>query len=110
KDAGGNLSLTAEAAAAVAAPAPPASPAPSRGAYRPVRARTAIQNDTPVEVLHAEQRHVVAEGETLFSLAERYYGEKAKFAEIYLFNRERVEAPDSLTPGTVLVIPQLPAR
>ncbi len=108
RDPGTGFPRPGEAAAAtVAAPAPPAQDS-SRGAARPVRAKTAIQEGTPVEVLRSELRHVVEEGETLFSLAQRYYGDKAKFTEIFQMNREQLTMPDALPPGTVLVIPQLP--
>jgi nucleoid-associated protein YgaU len=108
KDPGSNLPLTSEAAAATVAAPSPASPDTLRGSYRPVRAKTAIQTDTPVGALRSEQRHVVAEGDTLFSLAQHYYGDKGRFGEIYQMNRECLATPDLLTPGMVLLIPQLP--
>jgi nucleoid-associated protein YgaU len=70
-----------------------------------VKAQTAIRTEsTPVE----GQRHTVTEGETLFSLARRYYNDEAKFVEIYRVNRDVLKTPDPLTPGTVLIIPNLP--
>jgi hypothetical protein len=56
------------------------------------------------------RRHVVQNGDTLMNLAQKYYGDKDQFSTIYNVNREQVLAPDRLTPGTVLVIPDLPAK
>ena len=56
------------------------------------------------------RRHVVQDGDTLMSLAQRYYGDRDHFQTIFHGNREQVHAPDRLTPGTVLVIPDLPAK
>jgi nucleoid-associated protein YgaU len=52
-------------------------------------------------------RHTVQEGETLFSLAHRYYGDKDRFIEIYQVNRETLRSPDALTPGMTLTIPNV---
>jgi len=51
------------------------------------------------------RRHTVAPGDTLFSLAERYYNDPTRFVLIYDANRDRLAAPDRLEAGTVLVIP-----
>jgi phage tail protein X len=56
------------------------------------------------------RRHTVQEGDTLFNLAKKYYGDKEQFSTIYEVNRDQVHAPDRLTPGTVLVIPDLPPK
>jgi nucleoid-associated protein YgaU len=57
----------------------------------------------------SDYRHTVQEGETLFSLAHRYYGDKDRFIEIYQVNRETLKSPDALTPGMTLTIPNLPS-
>jgi nucleoid-associated protein YgaU len=51
-------------------------------------------------------RHTVAEGETLDSLAERYYGKADRLADILQANRDRIKNLDQVSPGTVLVIPR----
>ena len=77
-------------------------PAPPRGPQRPVPARKTSRGP------QSEGRHhTVEEGETLYSLALRYYGDGEKFVDIYRANREVLKTPDRLTPGTVLVIPDL---
>jgi nucleoid-associated protein YgaU len=90
---------------AQAAPAVPPAP-PAGGRTRTVNAQSGIRTGhTPVP---AEGRcHTVRPGDTLFSLAQHYYGDRDKFDLIYRSNRGRLESPDSLTPGTVLVIPDL---
>jgi nucleoid-associated protein YgaU len=51
------------------------------------------------------RRHTVAQGDTLFSLADRYYSDPSKFVRIYDANKDSLVTPDRLAPGTVLVIP-----
>jgi nucleoid-associated protein YgaU len=55
------------------------------------------------------RRHVVQEGETLYSLARQYYQDDRKFVDIFRANQDVLTTPDPLRPGTVLVIPDLPA-
>ncbi|HZY86956.1 MAG TPA: LysM domain-containing protein [Gemmataceae bacterium] len=54
--------------------------------------------------------HTVRDGETLFGLARRYYGDGEKSSELFRVNRGRLLAPDRLPAGTVLVIPDAPER
>jgi nucleoid-associated protein YgaU len=54
--------------------------------------------------------HTVLEGETLCSLAVRYYGDPARSSFLYHANQDRIRAPDHVPIGTVLVIPELPAE
>jgi nucleoid-associated protein YgaU len=86
-------------------PAVPPGASAYRGVSRTVQARTAIRTG-PAQI--DGQRHVVSAGETLFSLAQRYYQDEKKFVEIYRVNQEVIKNPDRLPPGTVLVIPKLP--
>jgi nucleoid-associated protein YgaU len=91
---------------APAAPATsPAPPVPGPGRTRSVEARTGIR--TSHAPIPGEGRcHTVREGDTLFSLAQQYYGDRDKFDLIYRSNRGRLDSPDALKPGTVLVIPE----
>lgn len=52
--------------------------------------------------------HTVQPGDTLYSLARRYYRDPGKFVEIFLANRESLADPSVLVAGTVLTIPNLP--
>jgi nucleoid-associated protein YgaU len=74
----------------------------AREPFRPVSAGKAART----EQTYTGQRHVVAAGETLAQLAQRYYGDGDKSADIYQANRDVLKAPEPLTPGTVLFIPR----
>ncbi len=94
----------AEAATTAVNALPPTSSSPYRGVSRTVPARTAIR----VGSAAAEpQRHTVVAGDTLFTLAQHYYHDERKFVDIYRVNQDVLTRPDQLTPGTVLVIPNL---
>jgi nucleoid-associated protein YgaU len=73
---------------------------------RPVKARpTSLAKEAGEEP--EVRRHTVKDGDTLFSVAQEYYGDKERFLAIYQANRAALKSPDQLTPGTVLVIPDL---
>jgi nucleoid-associated protein YgaU len=84
------------AAASVAAPAPAATSRTVNG-----RATSTVAD----AATSAPRRHIVLEGETLFSLAQHYYGDQAKSLVIYQANLDVVKSPEQLTPGMLLVIP-----
>jgi nucleoid-associated protein YgaU len=54
--------------------------------------------------------HTVQEGETLSSLAVRYYGDASQSSFLFRANRSQLLGPDRLPVGTVLLIPELPPR
>ena len=56
------------------------------------------------------RRHVVQDGDTLVNIAQKYYGDTEQFKTILNVNRDQINAPDRLTPGTVLVIPDQPQK
>jgi nucleoid-associated protein YgaU len=58
----------------------------------------------------AGRSHTVQEGETLTSLAVRYYGDRSRTLHLFRANQDRLLAPDKLTVGMVLVIPDSPAK
>jgi nucleoid-associated protein YgaU len=51
------------------------------------------------------QLHTVQAGDTLSTLAERYYGSRDKADQILRANRDVLSNPEQMTPGTVLRIP-----
>jgi len=53
----------------------------------------------------ATRRHVVARGDTLFGLAQRYYGDRARWRDIYNANRDVLPNENSLSVGMELRIP-----
>ena len=48
----------------------------------------------------------VKEGDTLQSLAEKFYGDASKWMEIYELNSDRIERGGTITPGQYLLMPQ----
>jgi nucleoid-associated protein YgaU len=54
--------------------------------------------------------HTVQEGETLVSLAVRYYGDANRALFLFHANQDRLRAPDHVPIGVVLYIPELPAE
>ncbi|MCC7291379.1 MAG: LysM peptidoglycan-binding domain-containing protein [Phycisphaerales bacterium] len=49
--------------------------------------------------------HVVAKGDTLYSLARQYYGNQSKWRDILEANRAQISNPDQIKVGQKLVIP-----
>lgn len=52
------------------------------------------------------RRHIVAKGDTLYSLAQKYYGNKSRWKDIYAANRDVMRTPDDYKIGLELKIPQ----
>jgi nucleoid-associated protein YgaU len=50
-------------------------------------------------------KHVVAKGETLYSIARAHYNDQAKWRTIYDANRGAISDPNKLSVGQELVIP-----
>ncbi len=51
------------------------------------------------------RRHLVVKGDTLFSLAQRYYGNRSRWRDIYAANRDVLPSENSLRIGMELKIP-----
>jgi len=61
---------------------------------------------TPDEVLTpAGQTYIVQKGDTLFSLARKFYSDQARWKDIWEANRTRLPDPNKLSVGTKLIIP-----
>jgi LysM repeat protein len=56
------------------------------------------------------RRHIVADGETLPEIAQRYYRDSTLWTFIYRANQERLPSPELLPIGTELVIPPPPQQ
>jgi nucleoid-associated protein YgaU len=65
--------------------------------------RSAPTKPTPPSA--GSRRHTVVKGDTLFSLAQRYYGNRAKWRDIYAANRTVLPSENSLRLGMELIIP-----
>ena len=57
----------------------------------------------------SNRRHVVEQGETLFHLAQRYYGDGQRSGVILQANRQVLSSESELSPGMVVIIPDLSA-
>lgn len=86
--------LSDVAAAPRAEPAPPQSDDADAPSYT-----TASDGERPL------REHVVAEGDTLGSIAERYYGDASRADAIYEANRDQIRDPAHLHVGQTLVLP-----
>ena len=54
------------------------------------------------------RHHLTKEGETLATLAEKYYGDTAKSKDIFEANKSILKSPEALPIGTDLIIPEVP--
>jgi 5'-nucleotidase len=53
----------------------------------------------------SNRRHVVTQGETLYKIAQRYYGSGSKWPEILEANRDVLKNENAVRPGMELRIP-----
>ncbi|HUU95181.1 MAG TPA: LysM peptidoglycan-binding domain-containing protein [Phycisphaerae bacterium] len=51
--------------------------------------------------------YVVAEGDTLIAIARNVLKDESRYLEIFELNRDKLESPDALIPGTELRLPPL---
>jgi nucleoid-associated protein YgaU len=70
------------------------------------------QVDDQLSVVSSEpasqsQYHRVVSGDTLSKIAKHYYGDTAKYPEIFEANQPMLKDPDKIYPGQVLRIPPL---
>jgi len=71
---------------------------------RPREVATAGRNSSETTP-RAARRHVVVRGDTLFGLAQRYYGDRSRWRDIYSANRDILPNENSLAVGMELRIP-----
>ncbi|OGS24917.1 MAG: hypothetical protein A2314_08955 [Elusimicrobia bacterium RIFOXYB2_FULL_50_12] len=69
--------------------------------------RSTAPSDSPDVKERKETSHIVQRGETLQSIAQRYYRDEKYWNEIYQVNKESVGRGGVLKPGQVLIIPPL---
>lgn len=90
--------LPAPPAPAGALRLPPTKPAPGSTFARPTAPPTK-------PAMAGGRRHVVTKGDTLFSLAQRYYGNRSRWRDIYAANRDQLPSENALRMGMELRIP-----
>ncbi len=76
----------------------------------PVRASagTSHNDDAPLTLSAGSVVHRVTDGESLYSIAARYYGKGSLWPKIFEANRDVLPNENSLSPGQRLVIPPAP--
>ncbi len=102
------VQLSNEDDEAVQAPVPvrpPVNP-PSRVSQAANTPRPAPTPPPSNRTTGAYRRHVVAKGDTLYSLAQKYYGNRSRWKDIYAANRDVMRSPDDYKIGLELKIPQ----
>lgn len=67
------------------------------GACQSAVAEDALQDNPP-------EKHVVAKGDTLWSIAARFLKEPWRWAELWNLNREQIKNPHLIFPGNVIVL------
>jgi nucleoid-associated protein YgaU len=76
--------------------------------YPPTASDDASTNDPP-DYYHGSpmpvRTHTVKRGDTLWSLAQKYYGNGREWRRIYSANRNRINDPNQLPAGIKLIIP-----
>lgn len=63
------------------------------------------ENTSAAEAASAARTYVVQSGDTLWRLAEAYYGNGSQFPVIFNANRDKLSNPDMIMVGQVLTIP-----
>ncbi len=119
-DSTGGPMITIQTTPAEAAPAPAADDSPVT--YAPVQSppaeETPLVQAAPVspptrpsvkpaatKPAGSGRTHTVAKGDTLFSIAQKYYGNRAKWRDVYAANRDVMPNETALKPGMQLKIP-----
>ncbi len=63
-------------------------------------------SDTPAAAPAAAKKiHVVAAGDTLGKIAQKYYGKASDYMKIFEANKDKLKDPDKIFPGQELIIP-----
>ncbi len=101
----------------------PASPGPAEP-EKPTTSEPPMKTDTPWERVEPAQPaqpevaqtpgmerkapsyYTIRKGDTLIQLARRFYGDPAKWKEIWDLNRNKISDPNRIYPGTEIQLPQ----
>jgi LysM repeat protein len=107
----GALIAAPQAHAAAQAPARAAAVAARSAAVAARSAAVAEPAYTDALVIHHEpvRRYTVQPGDTLSSIAQRFYGSPAAWQWLYQANRSVIENPNAIYPGEVLDVPYEPS-
>ena len=72
---------------------------------RPATPDQPRKGDDSVPASEGASSYTVESGDTLWKIAERVYGQGAKYEAIFEANRDLLDSPDHILPGQKLVIP-----
>ena len=72
----------------------------------PIATPTVAPTSTPEQSAAAGEVYVVESGDTLSTIAKKYYDDASKFDKIFEANKDILESPDSLQIGQKLKIPK----
>jgi len=89
----------------------PAASAPTTNNTAAVTRQPSNSSTTPATTtarppVGAYRRYTIAKGDTLFSLAQRYYGNRSRWRDIYAANRDVMKSEGDLRIGMEVRIPQ----
>ena len=77
----------------------------STAQVQPPAPRPPVPTPSPAPAVGG-RKHTVAKGDTLFVLAQKYYGNKSRWKDIYAANRDVMKSQNDLKIGMELKIPQ----
>ena len=68
---------------------------------------TTVKTETPRETSSAPsvKTYTVKSGDCLWNIAKKYYGNGARYSDIYNANKDKISNPNLIYPGQVLTIP-----
>lgn len=80
-------------------------PRPAADATTPRPDFSDVQGASSSQSVEREKQYTVAAGDSLSKIAQREYGDAAKWQRIYEANRATVTNPNLIHPGQVLTLP-----
>lgn len=71
-----------------------------------VQVPVSVQAPQALESFDNTQYYIIQQGDTLSKIAQRYYGNAARYGEIFEANREVIRNPNQIFPGQKIRIPK----
>jgi nucleoid-associated protein YgaU len=88
------------------APSPSPSPSGNATIISPAASPAVGASPSPSPAAGGGESYTVAEGDTLASIANKFYGDESQWRKIYDANRQAIgDNPDAVKVGTKLTIP-----